>query len=103
MLVDYKTFPFPPEPFTTNNPSGPRVNISNKSNTHYSSELKEMSNSDRDQMIEYIMTGNWDSLTPDEKLTVLYNQMKIQNNNTNNLLLGVLIFLVLIVLKLYSN
>lgn len=99
----YKTFPFPQEPFTTNVPVGPKVNISNKSSTHYSTELKEMSNSNKDKMIEYIMTGNWDSLTTDEKLTVLYNQMKIQSNNTNNLLLGVLIFLVLIVLKLYSN
>lgn len=99
----FSTFPFPPDPSTTNIPSGPRSNISHKSSSHYSTELKEMTNSNRDQMIEYIMTGNWDSLTTDEKLTVLYNQMKIQNTNTNNLLLGVLIFLVLIVLKLYSN
>jgi hypothetical protein len=95
------TFPFPSDPQKTDNPSSPLPNTG--PNLMYSREFKNIANGEKDKLVENIMMGNWDNLTSDEKLTIIYNQNKINNINTNNLLLGILIFLILIALKLYSS
>lgn len=99
------TFPFPPEPQKTDNANSPIPNSgwNNTKSIKYSREFKNIADSEKDKLVENIMMGNWDSLTSDEKLTIIYNQIKINNINTNNLLLGILIFLILIALKLYSS
>lgn len=66
-------------------------------------ELSRTSISDRQKLYESIMEGNFNNLSVDDKLVILYKTIQINNEKTNNYILLCLAMLVILVLKLYSK
>tara|TARA_B100000683_G_scaffold151492_1_gene146601 strand:+ start:6859 stop:7347 length:489 start_codon:yes stop_codon:yes gene_type:complete len=57
----------------------------------------------KSELYNNILLGNWDSLSTDEKLSLMYRQMEMYQTTTNNYMMIALALLFIIVLKLYSK
>jgi hypothetical protein len=57
----------------------------------------------KSELYNNILLGNWDSLSTDEKISLMYRQMEIYQSTTNNYMMIALALLFIIVLKLYSK
>lgn len=57
----------------------------------------------KSELFNNILLGNWDSLSTDEKISLMYRQMEMYQSATNNYMMIALALLFIIVLKLYSK
>lgn len=90
---------------TTQDPIGPRASINNKLpfKQRLFDQINKTSFSDRNELYYSLMEDNFNNLSIDDKLVVMYRTSIIRSNITNNYILMCLAILIIISLKLYSK
>lgn len=66
-------------------------------------EMDKTRFSDRRELYYSLLEDNFNSLSTDDKIIVMYKTFILKNNTTNNYILMCLAMLVIIALKLYSK
>tara|TARA_B100001175_G_scaffold156845_1_gene132860 strand:- start:28 stop:405 length:378 start_codon:yes stop_codon:yes gene_type:complete len=70
---------------------------------HFYNEVYKSPFSDRLELYHALLEDNYNNLSTDDKLVIMYKAMIIRNNKTNNYILLCLCVLVIIALKLFSK
>lgn len=100
-----KRYNLPTVTTTTHDPVGARASMNNRlpSNQHLFDEIYKTPLSDRKELYYSLLEDNFNNLSMDDKLVVMYKTSILRSNITNNYILMCLAILVIIALKLYSN
>ncbi len=100
-----KRYNLPTVTTTTHDPVGARASMNNRhpSNQHLFDEIYKTPFSDRKELYYSLLEDNFNNLSMDDKLVVMYKTSILRSNITNNYILMCLAILVIIVLKLYSK
>lgn len=99
-----KRYNLPAITTTTSEPMGARVSMNNRlpSNQHLFGEIYKTPFSERKELYYSLLEDNFNNLSVDDKLVVMYKTSILRSNITNNYILMCLAILVIIALKLYS-
>jgi hypothetical protein len=100
-----KRYNLPAVTTTTHDPVGSRALMNDRlpSNQHLFDEIYKTPFSDRKELYYSLMEDNFNNLSIDDKLVVIYKTSTLRSNITNNYILMCLAILVIIALKLYSK
>ena len=100
-----KRYNLPAVTTTTYDPVGARASMSDRlpSNQHLFDEIYKTPFSDRKELYYSLLEDNFNNLSMDDKLVVMYKTSILRSNITNNYILLCLAILVIIALKLYSK
>lgn len=100
-----KRYNLPAVTATTHDPVGARASMNNRlpSNQHLFDEIYKTPFSDRKELYYSLLEDNFNNLSMDDKLVVMYKTSILRSNITNNYILMCLAILVIIALKLYSK
>jgi hypothetical protein len=100
-----KRYNLPTVTTTTHDPVGARASMNNRlpSNQHLFDEIYKTLFSDRKELYYSLLEDNFNNLSMDDKLVVMYKTSILRSNITNNYILMCLAILVIIAIKLYSK
>ena len=100
-----KRYNLPAITTTTSESVGTRASMNNRlpSNQHLFDEIYKTPFSDRKELYYSLLEDNFNNLSMDDKLVVMYKTSILRSNITNNYILLCLAILVIIALKLYSK
>ena len=100
-----KRYNLPAVTTTTHDPVGARASMNDRlpSNQHLFDEIYKTPFSDRKELYYSLLEDNFNNLSMDDKLVVMYKTSILRSNITNNYILLCLAILVIIALKLYSK
>lgn len=100
-----KRYNLPAVTTTTCDPAGTRASMNNRlpSNQHLFDEIYKTPFSDRKELYYSLLEDNFNNLSMDDKLVVMYKTSILRSNITNNYILICLAILVIIAIKLYSK
>jgi len=100
-----KRYNLPAVTTTTHDPVGTRASMNDRlpSNQHLFDEIYKTPFSDRKELYYSLLEDNFNNLSMDDKLVVMYKTSILRSNITNNYILLCLAILVIIALKLYSK
>lgn len=99
-----KRYSLPPITDKTHAPVGARASTTDKlPNQHIFDELYKTPFNDRKELYYSLLEDNFNNLSTDDKLVVMYKTYIIRSNITNNYILMCLAILLIIALKLYSK
>lgn len=100
-----KRYNLPAVTTTTHDPVGARASMNDRlpSNQHLFDEIYKTPFSDRKELFYSFLEDNFNNLSMDDKLVVMYKTSILRSNITNNYILMCLAILVIIALKLYSK
>lgn len=100
-----KRYNLPAVTTTTYDPVGTRASMNYRfpSNQHLFDEIYKTPFRDRKELYYSLLEDNFNNLSMDDKLVVMYKTSILRSNITNNYILLCLAILVIIALKLYSK
>ena len=100
-----KRYNLPAVTTTTHDPVGTRASMNDRlpSNQHLFDEIYKTPFSDRKELYYSLLEDNFNNLSMDDKLVVMYKTSILRSNITNNYILMCLAILVIIAIKLYSK
>ncbi len=100
-----KRYNLPTVTTTTHDPVGARASMNNRlpSNQHLFDEIYKTLFSDRKELYYSLLEDNFNNLSMDDKLVVMYKTSILRSNITDNYILMCLAILVIIAIKLYSK
>lgn len=100
-----KRYNLPAVTTTTHDPAGARASMNNRlpSNQYLFDEIYKTPFGDRKELYYSLLEDNFNNLSMDDKLVVMYKTSILRSNITNNYILMCLAILVIIALKLYSK
>ena len=80
-----------------------REELVNPDRRQFHDEVYKSPFSDRIQLYHVLLQDNFNNLSTDDKLVIMYKTMILKNNTTNNYILMCLCVLVIIAFKLFSK
>tara|TARA_R110002072_G_scaffold7227_8_gene39586 strand:+ start:4696 stop:5070 length:375 start_codon:yes stop_codon:yes gene_type:complete len=100
-----KRYNLPTVTTTTHDPVGTRASMNDRlpSNQHLFDEIYKTPFGDRKELYYSLLEDNFNNLSMDDKLVVMYKTSILRSNITNNYILICLAILVIIALNLYSK